>query len=91
MKHLLSTFLLFTIFLIQIHGIAHFGEDNHQQTHQCSVCEIQSHTLGVHPAAPELEPTPDVLYKFILFDSYQKFSPSFLSFHDIQPRAPPLS
>ncbi len=91
MKRFLSSILLFSLLLIQVHGLEHSFSDSHDQSHNCTICKIQHDQDDVIPSAAPVS----LVTRILLDENSSKLVSNFL-FNSIlsknsRPRAPPLS
>jgi hypothetical protein len=90
MKQILILTILFSIFLIQIHGVAHATISGVDHQHECSLCETFSHSSDVAPVDIIVEYIPILCEELTSTKGINSFLPNRISFSKCSPRAPPF-
>ena len=90
MKKYLSIIFLLSLFLVQIHGVAHADSENHSKNHNCEICDIQSSQTGITPSPLTFDFGTHSVVEKLTLSSISEFVLKSFIFKSISPRAPPI-
>jgi hypothetical protein len=90
MKYFLSSILLISVCLVQVHSVVEIGYPDHDTNHSCIICDIHSKQLGILPELRILSLDSAIVFENLVLVSTNYFPADFSIINKLIPRAPPL-